>query len=76
MKLLVISLKYESVKKKEGTTQVINPFSEGPFAYIGMEMILLTVASIILLKYKYFINILFIILYQWLALFYSEILAI
>ena len=56
MKLLVISLKYESVKKKEGTTQVINPFSEGPFAYIGMEMILLTVASIILLKYKYFIH--------------------
>jgi hypothetical protein len=34
----------------------INPFSEGPFAYIGVEMILLSITSFILLKYKYYIH--------------------
>jgi hypothetical protein len=40
----------------QGNDQTINPFAESPFAFIGLEMILLTVASIILLKYKYFIH--------------------
>jgi len=42
--------------KAQGNDQTINPFAESPFAFIGLEMILLTVASIILLKYKYFIH--------------------
>ena len=42
--------------KARGNDQTINPFAESPFAFIGLEMILLTVASIILLKYKYFIH--------------------
>ena len=41
---------------QSGYTQVVNPFAEGPFINIGIEMLLLTVASIILLKYKYFIH--------------------
>jgi hypothetical protein len=45
-----------SKKSESGNKQVVNPFSEGPFANIGIEMILLTVASIIILKYKYFIH--------------------
>ena len=42
--------------KARGNDETINPFAESPFAFIGLEMILLTVASIILLKYKYFIH--------------------
>ena len=53
----VIIMKSESsVKEKSGGNQIKNPFAEGPFAYIGFEMILLTVISIILLKYKYFVH--------------------
>ena len=42
--------------KAQGNDETMNPFAESPFAFIGLEMILLTVASIILLKYKYFIH--------------------
>ena len=42
--------------KARGNDETINPFAESPFAFIGLEMILLTIASIILLKYKYFIH--------------------
>ena len=56
MKLLVISLKLSYVESQKISTQVVNPFAEGPFVYICLEMVLLTVASIILLKYKYFIH--------------------
>ena len=42
--------------KAKGNDQTMNPFAESPFAFIGLEMILLTIASIILLKYKYFIH--------------------
>ena len=31
-----------------------NPFTEGPFANMGIELILLTIVSIFLLKYKYY----------------------
>ena len=55
MKTAIIFMKVVSGDNKSGT-QVINPFSEGPFVNIGIEMILLTIASIILLKYKYFIH--------------------
>ena len=54
MKSVVIIMKVSG--GTSGNTQVVNPFSEGPFANIGIEMILLTVASRILLKYKYFIH--------------------
>ena len=33
---------------------VINPLVSDPFAFIGLEMICLTIVSIFLLKYKYF----------------------
>ena len=42
--------------KARGNDETINPFAESPFAFVGLEMILLTFASIILLKYKYFIH--------------------
>ena len=42
--------------KGKSEINYMNPLAEGPFAYIGLEMILLTVASIIVLKYKYFIH--------------------
>ena len=42
--------------KAKGNDETMNPFAESPFAFIGLEMILLTIASIILLKYKYFIH--------------------
>ena len=42
--------------KAQGNDETMNPFAESPFAFIGLEMILLTIASIILLKYKYFIH--------------------
>ena len=53
MKSVVIIMKVSG--GTSGDTQVVNPFSEGPFVN-GIEMILLTVASRILLKYKYFIH--------------------
>ena len=56
MKLAIIIAKSLSLKEKSGINQTLNPLAEGPFAYIGLEMILLTVASIIILKYKYFIR--------------------
>ena len=56
MKILVISLKLSYVESQKLSPQVVNPFAEGPFVYICLEMVLLTVASIILLKYKYFIH--------------------
>ena len=61
MKSIIIGLKASKLKKtpgidQSGYTQVVNPFAEGPFINIGIEMLLLTVASIILLKYKYFIH--------------------
>ncbi len=51
-KMLMIATKV----KAKGNDQTMNPFAESPFAFIGLEMILLTIASIILLKYKYFIH--------------------
>ena len=56
MKILVISSKISLLEKKQINTQVVNPLAEGPFLYTGIEMILLSVASTILLKYKYFIH--------------------
>ena len=52
MKILMFITKFNA----KGKDQTINPFAESPFAFIGLEMILLTIASIILLKYKYFIH--------------------
>ena len=62
--LIVIYLMYNTMKalivatkiSAKGINITINPFAEGPFSYIGLEMILLTIVSIILLKYKYFIH--------------------
>ena len=51
-KVLIVASKLSS----SGINQTMNPFAEVPFVYIGLEMILFTVASIILLKYKYFIH--------------------
>ena len=51
-KMLMIAKKVEA----KGNDQTMNPLAESPFAFIGLEMILLTIASIILLKYKYFIH--------------------
>ena len=53
--IIIMKSKRES-EKKSGSNQIKNPFAEGPFVYIGIEMIFLTVISIILLKYKYFIH--------------------
>ena len=50
--MLMIAKKVEA----KGNDQTMNPFAESPFAFIGLEMILLTISSIILLKYKYFIH--------------------
>ena len=36
--------------------KIANPFSEGPFTNMGIEMVALTVVSIFLLKYKYYIH--------------------
>ena len=33
-----------------------NPLSEGPFTYVGVDMIFMTIASIIFFKYKYYIH--------------------
>ena len=57
VQVTVIIMKSESsVKEKSRANQIKNPFAEGPFSYIGLEMVFLTVISIILLKYKYFIH--------------------
>ena len=59
--LIVIFLFYIVMKSvpmymKADSGTGVNPFSEGPFAYIGVEMILLSITSFILLKYKYYIH--------------------
>ena len=51
-KVLIVASKLSS----SGINQTMNPLAEGPFVFISLEMILLTVASLILLKYKYFIH--------------------
>ena len=56
IKALVITTKFISKQKKPEKAQTMNPLADGSFAFIGIEMILLTVTSIILLKYKYFIH--------------------
>ena len=55
-KALYIAAKNVAKQRKPEKAQTMNPLADGPFAYIGLEMVLLTVASIILLKYKYFIH--------------------
>ena len=55
-KAIMVASKISAMKEKSIQSQTINPVAEGPFAYIGLEMVLLTVASIILLKYKYFVH--------------------
>ena len=39
-----------------GDMKVSNPFSEGPFTYVGVDMIFLTVATFIVFKNKYYIH--------------------
>ena len=39
-----------------GNVNVINPLSEGPFTYVGVDMILMTIATIIVFKNKYYIH--------------------
>ena len=39
-----------------GNVKVINPLSEGPFTYVGVDMILMTIATIIIFKNKYYIH--------------------
>ena len=43
-------------KYDTGHIKVTNPLSDGPFTYASVEMILLTVASIIFFKNKYYIH--------------------
>ena len=50
MKLILKILMIATKVNAQGNDQTINPFAESPFAFIGLEMILLTIASIILLK--------------------------
>ena len=47
----IIKGKYDT-----GHIKVTNPLSDGPFTYASVEMILLTVASIIFFKNKYYIH--------------------
>ena len=56
MKTFIVAKKILAAKENPGNTNVVNPSSEGPFAFVGIEMVLLTIVSIILLKYKYFIH--------------------
>ena len=42
------------VSDTQESQKVINPLVSDPFAFIGLEMICLTIVSIFLLKYKYF----------------------
>ena len=53
MKAIAKGKKVDLIKE---THKVSNPLVEGPYIYIGIEMILLTIASIVLLKYKYYIH--------------------
>jgi hypothetical protein len=53
MKTFIVAKKILAAKENPGNTNVVNPSSEGPFAFVGIEMVLLTIVSIILLKYKY-----------------------
>jgi len=39
-----------------GNVKVINPLSEGPFTYLGVDMILMNIATIIIFKNKYYIH--------------------
>ena len=39
-----------------GNVKVINPLSEGPFTYVGVDMILMNIATIIIFKNKYYIH--------------------
>ena len=36
--------------------KMANPLSEGPFTYVGVDMVFMTIASIIFFKYKYYIH--------------------
>ena len=36
--------------------KMTNPLSEGPFTYVGVDMVFMTIASIIFFKYKYYIH--------------------
>ena len=53
MKAIAKGMKVDLTKE---THKVSNPFTEGPYIYIGIEMILLTIVSIFLLEYKYYIH--------------------
>ena len=50
MKAVPQNMKEDYTKKAQ---KISNPFSEGPFANMGIELVLLTIVSIFLLKYKY-----------------------
>ena len=50
MKAVPQNMKEDYTKKAQ---KISNPFSEGPFAKMGIELVLLTIVSIFLLKYKY-----------------------
>ena len=39
-----------------GDIRITNPFSEGPFTYVGVDMIIMTIATIIVFKNKYYIH--------------------
>ena len=39
-----------------GDMKISNPFSEGPFIYVGADMIFLTIATFIVFKNKYYIH--------------------
>ena len=39
-----------------GDMKISNPFSEGPFTYVGADMIFLTIATFIVFKNKYYIH--------------------
>ena len=53
MKSIPQGMKGDYTDKSE---KITNPFTEGPFANMAVEMILLTIVSMFLLKYKYFIH--------------------
>ena len=53
MKAIAKGMKVDLTKE---THKVSNPFTEGPYIYIGIEMTLLTIVSIFLLEYKYYIH--------------------
>ena len=53
MKGIPTTMKEEFYKEK---LDMINPFAEGAFVFMGIEMIFLTLISIWILKYKYYIH--------------------